>query len=252
MLNVKMRIAVALALVVLVAYVAPVWAVDYNPGVSVGQWVKYGNFFANGSFSTASLPDWAKIEVTEVSGKNITLHVTGKYTNGSDTPTGGMRVNVETGWTNSTGMIAFGGLFSYVIAANLQQGDNITKPTTPLPYILKINKTESRSYAGASRNVDILNITVSSYNFIVIWEQSSGMLMEMQIQYTIGSTTSTMSFSATDMGSGNWLMDNLIYIVIAAVVVVIIVVAAVIIMRRPKAPPPPAPEPKEASAPSET
>ncbi len=45
MVGSKSRIAVALAFVLLLAFVFPVFAVDYKPGVSAGQYVKYGNFF---------------------------------------------------------------------------------------------------------------------------------------------------------------------------------------------------------------
>ncbi len=44
-LDFKPKIAAALAFVLLVTFIAPALAVEYNPGVSVGQYVKYGNFY---------------------------------------------------------------------------------------------------------------------------------------------------------------------------------------------------------------
>ena len=42
MLGFGSKVVAAFALVLLVTFVAPVLAVEYKPGVSVGQYVKYG------------------------------------------------------------------------------------------------------------------------------------------------------------------------------------------------------------------
>ncbi len=45
MKNLRLKIAFPLVCILLtVAFVAPVFAVEYNPGVSVGQWIKYGDY----------------------------------------------------------------------------------------------------------------------------------------------------------------------------------------------------------------
>ena len=47
MKNLRLKIAFPLVCILLtVAFVAPVFALEYNPGVSVGQWIKYGNYIA--------------------------------------------------------------------------------------------------------------------------------------------------------------------------------------------------------------
>jgi hypothetical protein len=252
MKNLRLGIPVALAFVFFVACVAPIWAVDYNPGVSVGQWVKYGNITAVGS-GTAQLnkTDWFQFEVTAVAGKNVTLRMTGKYKNGTDLKPVESRVNVETGWIN-------GSLSPYSIltAANLQQGDNITKPAAPRYSIFKINSTQTRTYMGVNRSCNILNVTAHSnttisQEFTMIWDKASGMLMESDMEFTgIASTTVTgvtstmkISFKAIDTnifftGAAGWLMGNLIYIVAAVVIIIVVIggVAIVMMIRKPPTP----------------
>jgi hypothetical protein len=246
MSNVKVKIAVALALVVLVAYVAPAWAVDYNPGVSKGQWVKYGNFVGYGSGSKElNDTDYMKLEVTDVSGKVVTLHSSGKYENGTNAKEYGYIINVETGTINGSS----GGYMLLLIAANLNAGDALISGGP-----VKINKTETRNYMSVSRSVNILNFTSGISKMIMTWDKASGMIMEIKMEYT----GYKMSFSATDTnifatGVAGWIMDNLIYIVIAIIVIVVIIGVVFMIMRKPKAPPPPAPETQETPpAPSET
>jgi hypothetical protein len=245
MSNLKSKFAIALACALLVAFVTPIWATEYNVGVSEGQWIKYGNFVATGSGSAdVNNTDWMKMEVVTVSGKNVTLHESGKFKNGTDTPESGSICNVETGWMNGTS----GGFF-LIIAANLQEGDTLPVPPPGTP--LTINKTETGTYAGVSRSVNIYNLTVSmatygSSTLVMIWDKASGMLLEMKMEMTSTITPSQnmrMSFSATDTnifvtGPAGWLLENIIYIVII-VVAVIVVVAAVVLMRRRKPKPPP-------------
>ena len=76
-----------MAFVLLVTFVAPVLAVEYNPGVSVGQYVKYGNFYVVNL--GAVLYDWEKVEVIAVSGKEVTLLMTGQFKNGTALPHNG-------------------------------------------------------------------------------------------------------------------------------------------------------------------
>lgn len=234
MSNLKSKIAIALALVILAFFVAPVWAVDYTPGVSAGQWVRYGNFVGVGTGTEEmNKTDWAKVDVVAVSGKSVTLHMSGKYKNGSDAKQSGYIINVETGTINGSSL-ATGGSF-FVSAANLAEGDPLASGS---PF--KINKTETRSYMGVSRTVNILNYTYSIFGYgvkwITVWDKVSGILLEMSLSTSI-LTTEKISFSATDTniyatGVTGWLMDNMIYIVIAVIVIVIIVVAAAMMMRK--------------------
>ena len=58
MMNSRLKIAFPLVCVLLiVSFVAPVWAAEYNPGVSVGQWIKYGNYVVTTPAETVINPD---------------------------------------------------------------------------------------------------------------------------------------------------------------------------------------------------
>jgi hypothetical protein len=244
MKNPRLALTVALAFVFFVAYVAPVSAVDYNPGVSQGQWVKYGDTVAIGrGLEVMNKTDWFQVEVTSVSGKNVTLHMTGEYKNGTDINPLESSVNVETGRWNKSVEIGY----SILIAANLQQGDNITKPATPSSYVFKINSTQTRTYMGGSRTCNVLNFTASYpivEKVLMIWDKASGVLMEADTEYASGISGSVKtSFKAIDTnifltGAAGVLMSSLIYAVAAVVIIVVVIGGVAIVMRRRKPPKP--------------
>jgi parallel beta-helix repeat protein len=165
-------------------------AIEYNVGVKVGDWVKYGNFVGVGPGSEViNQSDWSKVEVVAVSGTNITFLRSGKFKNGSDFKEEGIVIDVEKGAMNGTVVGP-----SIVIAANLQEGDILPGS------LFAINKTETRNYLSASRSVNILNVTQSvlgvNYESVMIWDRVSGMLLEMSLMtdpYVV-----KMSFSVID------------------------------------------------------
>jgi len=193
MLNSRLKIAFPLVCVLLiVAFVAPVWAAEYNPGVSVGQWVKYGNYVVTTPAETVISPDWGMIEVVGVSGKEVTLRTTGAYMNGTAIPSEEGTCNIETGIIN--------GHQRYILAANLNQGDKILN----LAGSDIINKTETRTILGASRSVNILNFTNSyagqNIRVTYIYDKASGMQLGMEMEITIiePAVTYTNSYSIID------------------------------------------------------
>jgi hypothetical protein len=165
----------------LAAFVLPVLALTYNPGVIAGQYVKYGNFVGVGPGAEA-FNDYAflKLQVTDVSGKAVTLLSTSQYKNGTVIAGNGTSSvwNVETG--TEDGVASTQGP---IIAANLNQGDPIPPSNT-----YSVNRTESRTYLGVSRTVDILDASLSTpdYNITLtyVYDKSSGMLLESSTQTT--------------------------------------------------------------------
>ncbi len=196
MLSFKWKIVVVIVGVLLVAVVAPTLALAYCPGVSVGQWVKYGNFIGivQGLGGESDL-DWMKLEVVTVTGKEVTLHASGKFKNGSATPEESAVYNVEVGTMNGNPSI-----YGPIIAANLNEGDVLPIPPPNPP--LKINKTETRTYMGVSRSVNILNTTISTTEYfsrqIVIYDKDSGMMLEIEISTTMPTENQKISFNAID------------------------------------------------------
>jgi hypothetical protein len=187
----KPKVAVALAFVLLVTFVAPVLAVEYNPGVSVGQYVKYGNFYGvNLNYSYG----WEKVEVMVVSGKDVTLLMTGQYLNGTNLPnTGTTTYNLETGATNETHSD-----LKLIMAANLNEGDAVP------PGNFVINRTEIRTYLGVSRVVNVLieeiSSNVTTVTFTVVYDKVSGMAVEWETWWNNHATGrhAALHYSITD------------------------------------------------------
>jgi hypothetical protein len=236
----KPILAVASALVLLVTFVAPVLAVEYNPGVSVGQYVKYGNFFEVNLQSKAGIDvfyDWEKVEVTAVSGKEVTLLSTGQFKNGTALPNLGVTThNLETGETDETHS-----LLKSIIPANLNEGDAVP------PGTMSVNQTEIRTYLGVSRVVNILvketSTNSSSTNRLTVtYDKVSGLALEYEQWWTDPATGQqrAIDYSVTDTNvfevahPSTAIPMVAIYALGATVVVVALPVSAVVVHRRQK------------------
>ena len=177
--NLKFPLSILLATVILFALALPVFAVDYNPGVTVGQYIKYGNFSGNGQgFEAFNDCGLLKLQVTSVSGKQVTLLSTGQFKNGTTLPGNGTSSiwNIETGTEDGTPSTQ-----GPIIAANLNQLDAIPPPDT-----YSVNQSESRTYLGFIRTVNILTVEISTsdYNSTLtyVYDKLSGILLESSTQ----------------------------------------------------------------------
>lgn len=230
-------------------------AVDYTVGVKAGDWIKYGQISAtwNGT-ATETEPSsvteekntsWLRFEVENVTGTTISLNATSHYNNGT-----------ETFATDSFDLNGSAMSERFLIAANLKSGDPLaTQPNSPT-----INQTITGIYAGAYRNINVLDIaeviTSSQGNQTATakfyWDQSTGMLVEMYEKLPDTNNPgvySELSVKATEtnMWSADFLgtlSNNLIY-VIAGIIIIIAVIAAAIALRRKKTSPPPPPPPAQ-------
>jgi len=166
---------------------------DYLPGVSVGDYVTYGNFVCNISHPTGPewdwMPnlgdvDWQKVEVIGVSGKEVTLRYTEQFKNGSATSHNGCVHVIENieydGLINGTCQFQ-DYYFGSIIVANLTEGDCIhSDEYHPMPFC-NIAKTESRTYLGVGRWVNIINSTNNDPTQVIwVYDGFSGMLLEYQ------------------------------------------------------------------------
>jgi hypothetical protein len=235
-------------------------ALDYNVGVKAGDWIKYGQLSItwNGTETEPSYiteekkVDWVKMEVENVTGTTIGLNMTSHYKNGTQTSvTGSVDLNSSTGMSGSR----------FFIAANLKSGDPLgmnSQPNAP-----KINQTTTGIYAGAYRNINVLEVTSVSTSvlygnqtstFKFYWDQSTGFLVEMYMKqpYTGNSnayTETSVKATETNMWSADLLgtlANNLVYIV-AGIAVVIVVIAAAMVLRREKSPSPQPPKATQTS-----
>jgi hypothetical protein len=185
------------AFFLLATLIIPVFALAYNSGVSVGQFVKYGNFVGIGpGFESINNTDYVKQEIIDVTGKQVTLFTTGQLKDGTATSGNGSTSvwNIETGTLNGVPSVQ-----GTIIAANLNQGDPIPPPNT-----YTVNKTETRTYLGFSRSVNILNSTIATPDYTTlltfVYDRASGMLLEassLTTQNQPQPTPSEYSYSIT-------------------------------------------------------
>lgn len=218
--------------------VLPALAAGYSPGVTAGQYVKYGNFSGNGQgFEAFNDYGYLQLQVTSVSGSQVTLLSTGQFKNGTALPgdqttaVWDIQAGTQNGNPDTQGPI---------IAANLNQGDAIPPPGT-----YSVNSTEQRTYLGVSRAVNVLDLSVSSpdYNssLTYVYDKASGLLLEATAQTTTQSepapVTSSYSYSVVETnifsaGPSATPVINVssVSIVLIAVVIVVVVVAVVVVL----------------------
>jgi hypothetical protein len=236
----KLKLLTSLLTIALLAsFVLPVLAVTYSPGVATGQYVKYGNFVGIGQgVESFNDYDWLKLQVTDVSGKSVTLLSTSQYKNGTAIAgNGSVSVwNIETGTQDGVPTTQ-----GPIIASNLNIGDQIPPLNT---YV--VNRTESRTYLGVSRTVNILDASLStpSYNATLtyVYDKASGMLLESTAQTTTQAlpqpfvTTISYSVIETNIFSSTNPSPSVpefpIAIVGVVIVVMVGVVAAVILFKK--------------------
>lgn len=251
----------AVSLVVLVAFLAApmlVRAVEYNVGVKVGDWMKYGRFTVtwsgNGTepsyVTDAKTVDWEKIEVESISGTTVSLNMTIHFNNGT-------QVSQSNDVDVKSNPMA---LSSHLIASNLTTGDPISaQPVYPpgsQSGAATVNETVTGRYAGASRNVNVYNSTGDYIGYAaemrLYWDQSTGVMVEMYLREPDTSSPGAYAeFSLKATETNMWspdllgtLSNNLIYI-IAGIIIMIAVIAAAIVLRRKKPSPPPPPPPAQ-------
>lgn len=222
----------------------------YSVGVKAGDWVKYQvttSGIGSDEFLGFSQADWVKGEILSVSGTSVTAQMTARYTNGSEqvqTLVG----DVATGSGNLTFML---------VPAGLEKGDSVPVAMFgPVQTGLVFNDTVSRTYAGASRSVNVFSMSISE-DFATVevqayWDQVTGVLMELfMYASTVGNTvevgvkaTETNMWSAGGFLGGGDPLNNLLFMggVVAAVTAVA-VVAVVLFTRRPSPMPAPVPVP---------
>jgi hypothetical protein len=238
-LKLNLKVTVVLAALLLAVSIVPSFAVTYSPGVTTGQWVKYGNIVGIGpGLESVNTTDWMKIEAISVSGKEVKLRTSGMFKNGTSTPESNATYNVETGTVDGAPSV-----YGPVIAGNLNAGDALP----PTSSNVQVNKTETRTYVGVSRSVNMLNISLSATGYtatlIVVWDKTSGMMLEMETSTIMDAPTQqtvklslnavdTNIFGASAGSTGSWLMDNIIYIATGIVVVVIAVALVFAFQRR--------------------
>jgi len=183
-------------------------------GVKKGDWIEY-NATYTGTPPEGHDVNWARMEILNVQGAEITLNITTRSPNGeyfSETVT----LNLETGELGD----------DFIIPANLKDGDEFFDKTAGN---ITIGSVESRTYAGATRVV----VIGSKQQSIDYWDQSTGVLLE-------GNSTFADYTMITKVDKTNlWVsqqagLDQTILIALALVAIIVVVIAVVFVARRKK------------------
>src|SRR6266581_2451420 len=159
-------------------------AATYLPGVSVGEWVDYGQLSFQGNGNSFNVEAFSHVidlnsTVTNVDGNNVTLLQTARFDNKTAPRSVVLQGDVATGKGNLTFALIGGGLTA---------GD----PVTEIPPILGfggfpsvINETVARYYAGAVRSVNVgiqepslPGVTLRSTAY---WDAQSGFALELSL-----------------------------------------------------------------------
>jgi len=225
--------------IALLTTVIPILAEDYTVGVKTGDWIKYElNASWNGT-GTESSPttemkqmSWSKVEIKNVSGTKVTLETITGYKNGTTEQPPNITIDVATGE-----------FMEILTPANLKEGDSIPQQSGS---VKKINGTITRTYCGASRNVNFAYITlvhetILSKTIKVYWDKATGIMVEFYLYSSATTSTAqqTFEFSQKATETNMWSADilglisnNLIYIAGIVVLVVIITVSVFLLRRR--------------------
>lgn len=181
----------------LLALVVEASATTRTVGVSVGNTFTYGitvSWSSNDTSATfpSNLVDynntqWGKINITAISGTNVTGQMTSHYKNGTEKTQGGW-VDVNTGNSEN--------LTENVISANLAQGDSMYNSSLYNTYV--INNTVTRTYLGVGRQTNHLNYTYPNGSTNLYWDKTTGILVEILLE-SINQTSQYTTTSSVDI-----------------------------------------------------
>jgi len=190
-------------------------------GVKKGDWTEYNVAFT-GDVSEGHNVVWARMEVTDVQGANVTVRIDSR--------------NVDGTQENSTATLDLEkGILGdqFIIPANLNVGDTFFDSNVGN---VRISGSVNQVVAGVERTL----ITNTTYNIInnttyprsSYWDKSTGILIEGNYTAPLGEFTMMTTLSKTNM----WSPDNTVYVLLAVALVLVGVVVVVFAIRRRKKP----------------
>jgi hypothetical protein len=229
-----------------VVLAVPVGATEYNPGVQVGYWVEYRNLVSGGTGNPEdfNVTEWMKMEVTLVTGNRVTVHTSRMLMNGTFQDGYDYVFDVATGETDRSADATNLWNNYFVVAGNLTENSDtrlkVAGLTEGVSQML-INKTETRALLGTDRTVDLVNYSSSlgalfDYRFYAVYDQATGMLLELNVSLTsqmAPSTNEVLYFSAAEINTKPRPTDyTLVYTGVAVTAVIILAGASAFVLRR--------------------
>ena len=178
--------------ILLVILASPVCVSASPVGVVTGDWWRYGSlgfgFYSDNPEATIppEMMDtglaWYRLAVTDISDTNVALDMTVGFQNGTE-------VGMKAGGDLATGT---GNQTFFIFPAGLSKGD--TMPTG-----VYVNDTITRSYAGSTREVNVVNGTRNlmgtQISNCIIFDKITGIMCEYSMEVTTkqGDWTTTVS-----------------------------------------------------------
>ncbi len=204
---------IALVLILLVGF-ACLASADLAVGVKKGDWIEY-NVTYTGSPTQGHDVTWARMEILDVEGTDISISITSMFQDNS------------TAITNSTLNLQTGHLIDdFIIPANLDVGSTFLDENYGN---MTISSKQTADYAGAPRTV----VSASAANNTYVWDQATGVSVEGTSQteeYNIHTTASaTNMWEAAPQGLP-W--TSLLLAAAAILIAVIAVIALAMRYRR--------------------
>jgi hypothetical protein len=212
------KLATAAIVLVLFLGLASSTLADLSVGVKKGDWISYAVTYT-GSPTQGHDLNWAKIEVTDVKGTDISVSITSRYPNGTS-EVFNSTLNLKTGHL----------IDDFIIPANLNEGDTFLDQNIGN---VTISRTETHTYAGAARTVLYASTNQNTY----VWDQATGVSVEgtsQQPDYTMHTIVEDTNLWQQQEGL-DWTV--LLLIAIAAVVGIVAAVLITVRFRNKKHPP---------------
>ena len=201
------KLPLAIIALILVLCLSNAVFAELSVGVKKGDWIEY-QVTSTGSPTAGHDINWARMEILDVQGTNITVKITSRYPNES-TEELNSTLNFETGQL----------IDDFIIPANLKTGDTFYDQNLGN---VTISRAEEHEYAGATRTVLYASTSQNTY----VWDQATGVSVEgtsltpeYSIHTIVDKTNMWQSSEGLDV-TAFYLVTVLVLIIIATIIVV--------------------------------
>ena len=186
---------------------------ELSVGVKKGDWIEYQVSYT-GSPTAGHDINWARMEMLDVQGTNITLKITSRYPNGTTE-------NITSNLNLKTGQL----IDDFIIPANLKSGDTFYDQNLGN---VTISKAEQHEYAGATRTVLYASTSQNTY----VWDQATGVSVEGTAQTSEYSIHTIVEDTNMWQPSGGLNAALVGLIAVLVLIIVVMIVVAVLYYRR--------------------
>jgi hypothetical protein len=180
---------------------------DLSVGVKKGDWIEYAVTYT-GSPGQGHDINWARMEVTDVQGTDISVSITTRFPN-ETTEVFNSTLNLKTGKL----------IDDFIIPANLIAGDSFLDQNLGN---LTISRADQHTYAGATRTVLYASTSQNTY----VWDQATGVSVEatsQQPDYTMHTIVEDTNMWQPSQGLDVTALLLVVVIVVIAIVAVVMV-----------------------------